>query len=107
MKAPVTVSGSAVTYLLTTLCNHGEYGDYQAFPASPLALDLVAVGQRLKAAGAGSVRTNGQRLAFEWSGVAVTLFSAGRIILEHVVPDRQAAAAGILKAVLESPGAES
>ncbi len=102
MKVPAVIAGSEVTFLLTTLCNHGAYGDYQAFPTRPLALDVLALGRNWKAAGAEKVRTDGQRLALDWHGVAVTLFPSGRIVLEHVVPDRTAAAAEVLTQLYRS-----
>lgn len=100
MTLPLIMAGRPVRYILTTLCNHGEHGDFQAFPAVRLELDVLDLGRRLAHSGAERVRAGGGRLAFDWRGAAVTVFAGGRILLEGVRPDRQAAAAEAISGFL-------
>ncbi len=96
MTREVSVRGRKVTFLITTLCSYGTTGDFEAIPTENLQLDAAELGRRLKDEGCGPVRTHGRRLVLSLGGAELMVFETGRIILERVSPDSQAAAADLV-----------
>lgn len=100
MRITVRMQDRDVTFGVTTLCNHGDHGDYQATPLQVVAFDPATLETRLRDAGATRVAVHGRRVILEWRGALVTVFPSGRVLLERVVPDRQSHAAALFCEVM-------
>ncbi|MDX9723714.1 MAG: hypothetical protein RBU37_23400 [Myxococcota bacterium] len=105
MTIDIPWGGQSRRFVLTTLCSYGEYGDFQAFPTSPLALEVLELGTRLKATGrCRELRSDGKRLRLVLEEATITLQHNGRTVLENVRPDSQTAAQRVLELLFDLLG---
>lgn len=86
----MTVDGEC-SFVVLTLCSHGDHGDFQVMPRRTLSLDLAALKERLAGLGFRAA-VDGERLLANVDGCSIMMYDAGRAVLENVRPDSEDAA---------------
>jgi hypothetical protein len=101
MKIAVRLGEQAFHLMLFNLCSQNGYGDYEGFADCEWGINLPVVASRLNYLGFKVDGCNDRICRAQKSSLRVTIFPAGRLIIEGVHPDSPSEALKTLLDILE------
>lgn len=100
MRIAVSAGEKSFHIMLFNLYSQGGFGDYEGFADCELGLDLTAIAGRLQGLGFQLEGCNDLICRAQKNPLRVTIFPAGRLILEGVSPDKPSEALRVLMDIL-------